>query len=347
MATAAFNSTAGGSGRRKQLIVRTILLQLLTLALLLEVSSSLSNSLLSVRSVPLVCSYQKSNKCAQRDLFHSSRNFSPTRDAVFTNGNKRSVQGMNKRHVTITSLSGTTNDNTNPDNGRRNPIQIARIIAARIVAKVQLIVARWVAFCATFKSRFARLSKKAKVLVTVQLLALTLLLGGVTRQVVVGGMNARGRGAGITKMKPVETSYSSFLDLCEKSGKGHMPGEHPAVQLEDVRIGRDRIHFRVKQDDEKHAIALESKNLVKSDDISTRAVKEREVFAMKVSASPDLLQTMRENKIMFRAASSKTSRAMIQSSRVVLGMFYFLFLLRMYKTVSGGGGGGVSRLSLL
>lgn len=139
--------------------------------------------------------------------------------------------------------------------------------------------------------------------------------------------------------KPMEVPYSTFMDLCEKNGKGHTPGENPAIMVENMVIGRERIGFRVTQDEEGHEKALKDKPLVQRNDVSVRPVKTRQAYAMKVSASPDLVDFLRDNQIPFKAASTKGSNAAATLARSAIFCIYLLFMLRMYRSMTGGGSG--------
>ena len=61
---------------------------------------------------------------------------------------------------------------------------------------------------------------------------------------------------------------------------------------------------------------------------------------MKVDASPELVKFLRDNKIPFKAASKSKSDLLSVMARSSILLIYMLFLLRMYKTMSGGGSSG-------
>lgn len=182
------------------------------------------------------------------------------------------------------------------------------------------------------RSWFKALSRRAKFLVSIQLVMLGVVLGGLSR-------NLYMKSAGQMAMeKPMEVPYSTLMDLCEKNGKGHSAGENPAIKIENMVIGRERIGFRVTQDEIGHEKALKDKLLVQRNDVSVRPVKPRQAYAMKVSASPDLVEFLRENEIPFKAASTKGSNAAATLARSAIFCIYLLFMLRMYRGMSGGGG---------
>ena len=85
---------------------------------------------------------------------------------------------------------------------------------------VKKVVASMVAFQAAFRARFAALPRKAKMVVLAQLLALGLVVGSVGHKVYVNTVQEHGR----DQARPVEVPYSTFMDMAEISGKGHVPG---------------------------------------------------------------------------------------------------------------------------
>lgn len=201
-----------------------------------------------------------------------------------------------------------------------------------------------------FVKRFQLLSRAGKVIVSMQLLAITLLAGSIGRKAYTLQSSRSTATEGATSVLkrsrtavPVEIPYSTFLDLAEKNGKGSVPGKHPAIQLENVIIGRERISFRVKPDQQKQEEAAKQKkyeDLMDAGDVSTREVIPRNVFTMKPMANQDLLDLLRDNDISFRAASTKANRAISQSLRGAIVCVYLLFLVRLYRSMSGAGPGG-------
>jgi len=206
--------------------------------------------------------------------------------------------------------------------GRLNPIP-----------RVKKLVSNIIAFQTAFRTRFAALPRKAKMVVLAQLLALGLVVGSVGQKVYVN--TSQGQAAA----RPVEVPYSTFMDMTEISGKGHVPGKNPAILVDNVVIGRDRVGFRLSQDEEKHQVALQDKKLGE-DDPAVKSIGERRVYAMKPLANQDMIDFLRGNGIPFRAASTKGSNAAATVARSAIFLIYVLFLLRMYRSMSGGGGSG-------
>ena len=110
--------------------------------------------------------------------------------------------------------------------------------------------------------------------------------------------------------------------------------------LEDVQIGQDRISFQVKQDEEQHKLALLQKSLVEKNDLAVKEVQPRNAYAMKISASQDLVNVLRQHTIPFRAMSNKTTQTVGTAIKSFLFMMYFLMMLRLYRAMSLGGGSG-------
>jgi cell division protease FtsH len=139
--------------------------------------------------------------------------------------------------------------------------------------------------------------------------------------------------------RPVEVSYSTFLDLVAVNGKGHTPGKNPALLLDNVIISKDKIAFRIISDIEKHASAVRNKQLVQSNDVSTRPVPlvSRTIYTIKPYASDTLISTLHEHDVPFRAASTHTANTIATVTRLSIFAIYMLFLRRMYQTMSGGG----------
>ena len=69
-----------------------------------------------------------------------------------------------------------------------------------------------------FKLYYGKLSTKSKVILSIQLLALGLIFGM--------GLKTTSDVRSRTATRPVEVSYSTFLDLVDVNGKGHLPGKH-------------------------------------------------------------------------------------------------------------------------
>lgn len=192
------------------------------------------------------------------------------------------------------------------------------------------ILTRFTATWAVTSARFARLSKRAKILVASQLLILTLLFGASAKSAIV-----RFSGPPTSSKAPIEIPYSTFMDFCEAKDKKPKPTE-PAVHIGNVVIGSEKIGYQLMRVDteEQHA-ALESVTKGEKSDVE---IPQRTAYTRKVSASPELISFLRQNEIPFRAASSKGTTAAAMTVRYLILAFYALLMIRMYRTMSGGGG---------
>lgn len=107
--------------------------------------------------------------------------------------------------------------------------------------------------------------------------------------------------------------------------------------MNDITIGKERIHFRLNQDQVRHEEALANTKLVQKNDVSIKSITPRSIYTTKVDANPELVKFLRDNDITFKAASKTKSDAMAVMARSSILIIYMLFLIRMYKTMSGGG----------
>ena len=218
---------------------------------------------------------------------------------------------------------------------RKQPIQT---IKRAILSFVNLLITA----PAKFKLYVSKLTRKGKIILAVQLMALGLVMGMGIKTTTNAQMRAANR--------PVEVGYSTFLDLVNVNGKGHTPGKNPALKLSNVIISKDRVGFKVLTDTEKHAKALLDTKLVKANDVAVREIplSQKSIYAMKPIASQDLIDTLREHEVPFRAASMKASNNMASIARFSIFAVYLLFLRKMYQTMNGGGqqgSGGPGKLA--
>ena len=236
------------------------------------------------------------------------------------------------RHNNFTPLFSTANGSQEEGNKspkRRQPIQAIKGIIIKIFRFFATAPNKFLAF-------YSRLTKKGKIILAMQLMSLGLLMGAAAKTATTAKANQANR--------PVEVSYSTFLDLVDVNGKGHKPGKHPALKLDNVIISKDRVGFRVVTDKEKHELALTDKKLVQKEDVSIiePAESKRTIYAMKPLASQELIETLREHEVPFRAASTKGANTAANVARFSIFFVYLLFLSRMYKAMGGGGTGSGS-----
>jgi hypothetical protein len=201
--------------------------------------------------------------------------------------------------VTHSALFSAPDDGLSP---QKNP-------GKKLVLAVRRLLARVVAFPAKTSSRFSKLSRKAKTIVVMQTLIFTMILGSFGRKVYVRQQYSSSGGP------PIELAYSSFMDLVDQSGKD--------VLVDNVRIGRDKIVYRVTKE-------------ATSDSDAKKVV----AYTNQVAASPELIDHLRTNDIPFAAAPQKRANTFAVVARTAILGFYVLILFRMYKTFSGNASGG-------
>lgn len=157
------------------------------------------------------------------------------------------------------------------------------------------------------------------------------MFGGITKAIV----SSRG------PPPSVEISYSSFLDLIEAQGKTDAP-----VTMDQVRIGTDRISYRLYRSPEstsdKLSLELPSLSTTSAQKLARQRHHYLSAYSRKVSASQELVDKLRENKVSFAAATAPRASSIGLVLRTAMVAFYFLILFRIYKTVSSAGGNSKS-----
>lgn len=221
--------------------------------------------------------------------------------------------------------SSTNNNNTSENKSPNKKLH-------PLILRIRLILLAIRNLPPKLKASYDRLSKRAKLILSFQLVVVASLLGWGIRSGVIYRK--------VAVNKPVEVPYSTFLDLAEVNGKGHVPGKHPALQLSNVVISKEKIGFTLQTDPEKHELALKDRK-IQPNDVSVQLTSKR-LYTVKPSASQDLMDTLRDNRIPFRAASAKGVTAAGNIARFGIIMMYILFLRRMYQVMGGGQGGNTS-----
>jgi hypothetical protein len=250
---------------------------------------------------------------------------------------KNGRRGDDSSSILPTSGAGGTDDNEQkkkkkwPRNPLRNRFTLPTIQSTKraILSFIKLLLNS----PSSIKVYYSKLTRRGRLALSIQLLILGLALGM--------GINTsyRDNATKLAASRPVEVSYSTFLDLVAVNGKGHTPGKNPALLLDNVIISKDKIAFRIISDIEKHASAVRNKQLVQSNDVSTRPVPlvSRTIYTIKPYASDTLISTLHEHDVPFRAASTHTANTIATVTRLSIFAIYMLFLRRMYQTMSGGG----------
>jgi len=199
---------------------------------------------------------------------------------------------------------------------------------------------------ARLTARFQGLSRRAKRIVVAYVFLVTFAFGSLARNVVI---NRSGAGA----QTPIEISYSSFLDLVDGQA---VDSNYNTPSMDQVRIGNDRIVYRLYNNPEKSSTGDSTKNNLPLElpSLSGRAAQKLaqqrgtaaqpylSAFTRQIpdQTPPQLLQQLRERDISFAAAPQPRTSTLALAVRTFMIAFYFVILFRLYKTVSGAGGGG-------
>jgi ATP-dependent Zn protease len=236
-------------------------------------------------------------------------------------------------------LYSSNDANSNqPRNPRRprlpNPFKAIRSATTKLVQTVL-----------RFRARFLALTPKAKRLTIVKFLLIFLLSSTVTNRVV--SQNSAPR--------PIEISYSSFLDLVERQA---VDSNNNIPKIDQVRIGTDRIIYRLQRTTE----SSNGRSAEKYDPFSsngrtskqetppaTRSARKQrqqssyvQAYTRKVSASPEFVQKLRAHDIPFSAAAAPPASIVALTVRSFFVVFYLLIMFRMYKAMSRNMGGDKS-----
>jgi ATP-dependent Zn protease len=188
---------------------------------------------------------------------------------------------------------------------------------------LQKAVSRFTSNYARFIAHFRGLSRRAKIFLMTQFSILLLILGMLGRSIYVKHYIP----SSASSSPPIEIPYSTFLDFSE--------GKHKDIKITNLLIGPERIAFKLlKVDTEEQRRALEGKL---SENVQVE-IPQRSAYTRKIAASPELLSHLRNHNMPFSAAPIKPNYAAM-SLRTMALAFYALLLLRMYRTMSGGGGG--------
>lgn len=218
------------------------------------------------------------------------------------------------------SSLGNPSNSSNPKRRFPNPIKVLQ----KTLQKLNSARSRFVA-------RFQALSPRARRMAIINMCVLVFMFGGVTKAVV----SSRG------PPPSVEISYSSFLDLIETQGKLDAP-----VTMDQVRVGTDRINFRLYRSPESTGDRLSLELPTMSTSSAQKLARQRHTYlsayTRKVLASQELIEKFRENKISFAAATAPRTSSIGLVLRTAMVAFYFLILFRIYRTVSSAGGNSKS-----
>jgi hypothetical protein len=205
-----------------------------------------------------------------------------------------------------------------------NPIKAIRSATTKLVQTVM-----------RFRARFLALTPKAKRLTIVKFLLIFLLSTTVTNRIV--SQNSAPR--------PIEISYSSFLDLVERQA---VDSNNNIPKMDQVRIGTDRILYRLHRIVESSSSSSNVRSNKQETAPSTRSSRKQQqssvvqAYTRKVSASPEFVQLLRSNDIPFSAAATPPASVLALAVRSFFVVFYLLIMFRMYKAMSRNMGGDKS-----
>ena len=239
--------------------------------------------------------------------------FSP---AFSSSGKIISSQSTSRAATTALFLSDGTTNNHGMDPPRKRD-RIAQIARAMINMPKQAVI------------HFQRLSSKGKRLFLVQSFVIVALLGGISRSYV-----ARNSPNGRTP--PIEIAYSSFLDIvdAQSSSKQDLP------RMDRVRIGNDRILYRLyREGDSSSSSSVVNQLSFFKNRRKPTATQYINAYTRKLPASPELVNLFRKNHLSFTAAPQTRSTTIATALRAFFVAFYCLVLFRLYRTISGAGGG--------
>ncbi len=275
------------------------------------------------------CAFQQPSKTTniQNSILVDAKRYNIPKKAAELSRPSMHAKLPHRKKSSLFSSVGNSNEGNNKPSKKKN-------VLPNPITAVLSIIKSMNKFQATFRKKFGALSRKGKIIITMQLMVIAACFGLSANRIVSRARNVS------TIQKPMEVPYSVFMDMVERSGKGHTPGENPAIEVDQIIIGSEKIGFKVKMDEEKHELALANKKLVESEDVAVKNVPERQLYASKVNANPELINFLRTNQIPFRAASTKGTNMMAMLARSSIVIIYMLFLLRMYRTMAGGGGKG-------
>ena len=277
---------------------------------------------------------------AQYDTFGRTRAAPRRHRRSFSTLHSSSAPESEKNGGVAPDVGGTDDDDEKKKWQRRNPLRNRRFTLPTIQSAKRAILSfvnLLLNSPSAFKVYYGKLTRRGRLALSLQLLTLCLALGmGINSVVTTNSQRIHNLAAN----RPVEVSYSTFLDLVAVNGKGHAPGKNPALLLDNVIISKDKIAFRITSDMERHAYALRDKKLVNTNDVSTRPIPlvRRTIYTIKPYASDELISTLHTHHVPFRAASTHAANTIATVTRLSIFAIYMLFLRRMYRTMSGGGG---------
>lgn len=258
-------------------------------------------------------------------LLHGFNTLAPAvRSPVGRDGRTNSLTTNLRKDEQSTTKSGSASRlfssvGEEPNKGKqpRNNKRKAKVL----ILAIQKTIANFLSAPGRMIVKFRSLSKKGKILMAMQALTIMLLFGSMGRSIYARQNQVRN---GVYRGPPIEVPYSNFLELVENSGATKKGVTSPTV--DNMRISPDRIVYRLTKE------SAESSS-------DSPSIKQLTCYTNKISASPELIDTLHNNKIPFTAANRKRANNIAMAARTAILGFYFLILWRMYKSFSGNASG--------
>jgi len=249
--------------------------------------------------------------------FCHSRNTPPKQRS----SNAQNYQGFkNEPSSSIYFTSLLSNVGNDPNEKKKRPINPI-VLVKKVFATMLLQILR-------FPGKFKVMTRKAKLIFATQLLIVSMIFAPFIGYAVKSQNNYSTR-----PRPPIEIAYSQFQDLIEGSLKD-------GGQVVNLRVGPDKLTYQYMQpitDEQKAAL----KDYVQGKPIYNIDIPGRTAFTRKIPASPEFVDYLRRHKVGFTAAAVPTSSRLVGTAvRTLLVCCYAIFLLRMYRNMSGGGAGG-------
>lgn len=229
----------------------------------------------------------------------------------------RTCEPSTTRSASSSRLFSSVGEEPNKEKRPRNNKRKARVL----ILAIQKTLANFLSAPGRMVVKFRSLSQKGKILMAMQALTIMLLFGSMGRSIYARQNQIRN---GVYRGPPIEVPYSNFLELVKNSGTTKKGVTSPTV--DNMRISPDRIVYRLTKE------SSDSPN-------DSPSIKQLTCYTNKIAASPELIDTLHNNKIPFTAANRQRANNLAIAARTAILGFYMLILWRMYKSFSGNASG--------
>ncbi len=315
------------------------------------------------------CLVSSSTRLQQSSTPSSSSSDQPSSSgSASSNSNINSKKKSNNEKSTTPLASKNDNDNKRPFSFfYKHPLLLVRLAQRKAL---MLLLS-----CMT---KFMALSRRAKRLVLAQVFLVMMLCALVVGPQTLGKVTSSHHRLSSNKT-PIEIPYSSFLNLLRDQQQQQQaqvpPSPTTPMTITNVLIGKEKITFQIDRDalysptllsatsnpTASSTTTTSKKNPTSSSSLSSSATTSKSTrhhnkkkktlspssqlataFTRHVPASPELVQLLHQHQVPFAAASTQSATIFSMALRSFLVTFYMLILWRMYRAVSGKGGGGTS-----